>query len=81
MESTSVKKFKVIVSAVQTFPIFHIFFKKRFLRKFNKPGHGSLVLILQVEWVVNFDYIRNNALQVLTYYSFSRSLCYDDAGH
>ena len=68
-------------------PIFQIIFflKKRFLRKFSKPGHGSLVLIastVQVELSklnFNYDDIRTNFLQVLTYYGFSRLWCYDDA--
>ena len=70
------------------FQNFLLFFKKkRFLRKSSKPGHGNLVLItliVQVElWKLsfNFDDIRTNFLQVLTYYGFSRLLCYDDARH
>ena len=66
-------------------PIFQIFSlkKEKFLRKSSKPGHGNLVLItsnVQVELKLNFnlDHIRTNFLQVLTYYSFSRLLCYDD---
>ena len=60
------------------------FFKERFLRKSSKPGHGNLVLFtstVQVELSklnFNFDDI-TNFLQVLTYYSFSRLLCNDDA--
>ena len=60
---------------------------KGFFKKSSKPGHGTLVLItstVQVElWKlnINFDVIRTNSLQVLTYCDFSRSLCYDDARH
>ena len=68
-------------------PIFQIFSlkKERFLRKSSKPGHGNLVLItstVQVELSklnFNFDDIRTNFLQVLTYYGFSRLLCYNGA--
>ena len=64
---------------LHTLPISQILVKqKRFLRKSRNPGHGNLVLILQVEWDKNYDSIRINFLQILTYYSFSRSLCYDD---
>ena len=79
MESTSMMKFKTIAPTAHMLPIIQINFKKRFLRKLNKHGHGNLVVILQVEWVRNFGDIRINALQVLTYYSFSRSFCYYDA--
>ena len=66
-------------------PYFRSFYKKRFLRKSSKPGHGNLVLItstVQIELSklsFNFDDIRTNFLQVLTYYGFSRLLCSDDA--
>ena len=84
IESNFFKKFKAIASTAHTSPIFHFFFKKRFLRKSSKPGHGNLVLItstVQVELSklnFNFDDIRTNFLQVLTY-GFSRLFCYDDA--
>ena len=61
------------------------FFKKIFLRKSSKPGHGNLVLdtsTVQVELSklnFNFNDTRTNFLQVLTYYGFSRLFCYDDA--
>ena len=81
------KKFKAIASLPILLPYFRFFFfkKKRFLRKSSKPGHGNLVLVtstVQVELSklkFNFNDIRTNFLQVLTYYSFSRFLCYDDA--
>ena len=58
--------------------------KRRFLKKSSKPGHENLALItstIQTELSklnFNFDDIRTNFVQVLTYYSFSRFLCYDD---
>ena len=73
-----IEKFKAIAPTAYTSPIFQIFFKKRFLRKSSKPGHGVLVLILQVEWDRNFDDIRTNFLQALIYYNFSKSLSHDD---
>ena len=41
LEPNFFKKFKVIASTAHTLPIFQIFFKKRFLRKSKKPGHGN----------------------------------------
>ena len=70
VELTSVEKFKAIVSLLILRPYCRFFFKKRFIRKSSKPGHGNLVLItssVQVElWKlsVNFDYIRTKFLQV-----------------
>ena len=63
---------------LHTLPISQILVKQeRFLRKSRNHGHGNLVLILQVEWDKNYDSIRINFLQILTYHSFSRSFCYD----
>ena len=66
------KKFKAIASLAHTSPIFQIFlFKKRFIRKSSKPGHGSLVLITSTVRVelsqlnFNFDDIKSYFLQVL----------------
>ena len=87
MESNSCEKFKAIALLPILGPYFRlVFFKKRSLRKSSKPVHGNLVVInstFQVELSklnFNFDDIRANFLQVLTYYGFSRLLCYDDAG-
>ena len=86
VESNSFKKFKAIASLSILRPYFRFFFlKKRFLRKSSKPGHGNLVLItstFQVEISklnFNFDDIKTNFLQVLTYYGFSTLLYHDDA--
>ena len=87
LEFNFFEKFKAIASLLVLRPYFRFFLKKnkRFLRKSSKPGHGNLVLItstVQVELSklnFNFDDIRTNFLQVLTYYGFSRLLCYDDA--
>ena len=85
VEYNSFEKFKAIASMPILRPYFRSFYKKRFLRKSSKPGHGNLVLItstVQIELSklsFNFDDIRTNFLQVLTYYGFSRLLCYDDA--
>ena len=50
MESNFVEKFKAIASTAQTLLIFQIFlYKKKFLIKSIKLGHGNLVLMLQVE--------------------------------
>ena len=58
--------------------------KKRFIRKSSKPGHENLFLITSTVSVelpkLNFDDIITNFLQVLTYYSFPRFMCNDDAG-
>ena len=85
LESNSFEKFKAIALLPILRPYLRFFLRKRFLRKSSKPGHGNLVLItstVQVELSklnFNFDDIRTNFLQVLTYYSFSRLLCYDEA--
>ena len=49
VESNFVNKFKAVVSTAHTSTIFQIFFKKIFIRKSSKSGHGNLVLILQVK--------------------------------
>ena len=83
MESNSYEKFIAIVSLLILRPYFRGFFKKRFLRKFSKPGHGNLVLLTSTAKVdlsnlnFNFDDRRTNFLQVLTYHDFSRLLSYD----
>ena len=83
VESNSFKNFKAIASLSILGPYFR-FFKKRFLRNCSKPGHGNLVIItstVQVELSklnFNFDDIRTNFLQVLTYYGFLWLLHYDD---
>ena len=86
VESNSFKKFKAIASLPILCPYFRSFlFKKRFLRKSSKPGYGNLVLITSTvrfelsKLNFNFDDIRTNFLQGLTYYGFSRLSCYDDA--
>ena len=61
-------------------PIFQFF--KRFLRKSSKLGHENLVLQLDNTSTVQGQLLtmtiqRTNFLQVLTYYGFSRLLCYD----
>ena len=82
VEPNSAKKFEAINSDnCPHFALVSYFVKKRFRRKSSDSGHGNLDLILQVEWDRNFDGIRTNFLQVLTYYSFSRSLFYDDVRH
>ena len=84
MESNSFEKLKKKIK-IFTHISDYFFLKKSFRRKFSKPGHGSLVLItstVQVELSklnFNYDDIRTNFLQVLTYYGFSRLWCYDDA--
>ena len=69
LESNSFEKFKVKASL----PIFQIIlFKRRFLRKSSKPGHGNLVLIISTAQIklsikfFNFDIIGTTSLQVLT---------------
>ena len=55
LESNYFEKFKMIASLPINLPIIQIFKKKnkkRFIKKFSKPGHGNLVLItttVQVE--------------------------------
>ena len=73
VESNFSKKFKAIASYHCSYfaRISDSFFKKRFLRKCSKPGHGNLVLItstVQVELSklnFNFDDITAYVLQVL----------------
>ena len=78
VESNSFEKFKVIASLPIFHPYFFFFFLIRFLWKSSKPRHGNRVLItwtVQVELSdlnFNFDNIRTNFLQVLTYYGFYR---------
>ena len=81
MKSNPAKKFKAIGSTAHTSPIFKLFLKEIFLGKSSKPGVGNMVVILQFEWDGNFDDMRTNILQVLTYYAFSRSLGYHDTRH
>ena len=65
-----VEKFKDLESAAHASSTFQILFqKKKIIRKPSKPGHGNLVLIIQVKWDGDFDGIRTNFLKVLTYYS------------
>ena len=87
VESNSFEKFKAIALLPIAWYFVHIsefFLQKRFLRKSSKPGHKNLVLItspVQVELSklnFNCDDTRTNFLQILTYYSSSRLLCYDD---
>ena len=65
MESNFFKKFKAITN------ISVFFFFKRFHRKFRKPGHGNLILIISTVEVklsklnFNFDDVRTYFLQVL----------------
>ena len=85
VESNSFEKFK----AIAPLPILRLYFRFFFVKKkdFSQPEHGNLVLItstVQVELSksnFNFDDIRTNFLQALTYYVLSRPLCYDDARH
>ena len=85
VESHSFEKFK----AIAPLPILCLYFRFFFVKKkdFSQPEHGNLVLItstVQVELSksnFNFDDIRTNFLQALTYYVLSRSLCYDEARH
>ena len=85
VESNSFDKIKTIASLSILRPYFRFFFKKRFTRKSSKPGHVNLVLIISVVQAdlsklnFNFDDIRTNFHHILTYYGFSRLLCYDDA--
>ena len=84
VEFISFEKFKVKHYCPYFAHISDLKKKKRFLRKSSKPGHGNLVLItstVQVELSklnFNFDDIRTNFLQVLTYYGFLWLLHYDD---
>ena len=87
LESNSFEKFKAIALLPILRPYLRFFLRKRFLRKSSKPGHGNLVLITVTVQVglsnLNFNFsddTRTNFLLVLTYYGFSRLLCYDDAG-
>ena len=63
--------FKVIASLTIIHSYFRHFFKKRFIRKSNKHGHGNLVLVISTVQVelselnFNFDDIRTYFLQVL----------------
>ena len=81
VESNSHEKFKAIASL----PILRSFFQIIFFLKRDfseKSRHGNLVGItsnVQVElskFNFNFDDIRTDFLQVLTYYGFSRLLGY-----
>ena len=71
VESNFFKKFKAIGSLPILCPYFRFFFKKGFLRKSGKPGHGNQVLITSIVQVelsklsFNFDDIRTYFLQVL----------------
>ena len=62
VKSNSVEKFKAIMSTAHTSPIFQIVFKKNISQK------------IQETWAWESG---SNILQALTYYGFSRSLCYD----
>ena len=70
VESNFFEKFTAIASlpSAHTLFMFQIFFfKKIFLRKSSKPGHGNLVPTVQVELSklnVNFDDVRTYFLQV-----------------
>ena len=84
VESNSFEKFKANSIVHCSYFAHQILFKKRFLKKSSKPGYENLVLItstvqIELSKLNFFDDIRTNFLQVLTYYGFSRLLCYDDA--
>ena len=56
--------------------IFRLFF---FKKKDFSENPVNLDMGSQLKLNFNFDDIRTNFLQILTYYSFSRRLCSDDA--
>ena len=78
VESDSFEKFKAIASR----PILWPYFRLKNIRKSSKPGPVNLFLItstVQIELSklnFNFDDIKTNFLEVLTYFCFSRLLCY-----
>ena len=71
VESNFFMKSKAIASLPLLRPYLRFFLKKRFLRKFSKPGHRNLVIItstIQTELSklnFNFDDTRTYCLQVL----------------
>ena len=74
VESNSLEKIKAIASLHILPPYFRFFI---FLKK---KDFSENTVNLGME-IFNFDDIRTNFLQVLTYFGFLRSLCYDDARH